>query len=82
MTVEEKVLGLEVPVDDLLRDWVGVGVRVRVRVRIRIRVRVKVRVEVSVTTTITLVRMMLLVCGDLTSSTLPPCQFHANKLGS
>ena len=53
------------------------------RVRgVRVRVRVRVRVEVSVTTTITLMRMMLLVCGGVTSSTLPPCQFNADKLGS
>ena len=52
------------------------------KVRVRFRVRVRVRVEVSVTTTITLVRMMFLVCGDVASSTLPPCKFNANKLGS
>ena len=48
VTVEQKVLGLEVPVDDLLRDWAGVGVGVGVGVRIRIGVRVRVRVRVSV----------------------------------
>ena len=46
MAVEEQVLGLEVPVDDLVRDWVGAGVGVGVGVRIRIRVRVRVRVRV------------------------------------
>ena len=46
-------------------------------------IRVRVRVEVSVTTTITLLGMILfLVCGAVTSSTLPPCQFNADKLGS